>query len=205
MSLTIGVDFDNTIVSYDALIHQIALDRHLIGQYVNASKKSVRDAIRALPDGEISWQKVQGAVYGPLMKRATPMNGAEAFFRRCKDAGIACFIVSHKTESANYDETLTNLRSSALEWMRNHGIFDQRRCGLTECKVFFESTREDKIQRVAQLGCTHFIDDLEETFREESFPPNVTKILYDPHGETSKISGLTTMRSWYDIAKYFFP
>ena len=38
------------------------------------------------------------------------------------------------------------------------------RLGLTEGDVFFNSTREEKIERIANLRCTDFIDDLEETF-----------------------------------------
>ncbi len=34
------------------------------------------------------------------------------------------FIVSHKTEYAGYDETRTNLRTAALEWMTSHHFFE---------------------------------------------------------------------------------
>ena len=33
-------------------------------------------------------------------------------------------------------------------------------------------------ERIRALGCTHFIDDLEEVFLEPSFPSDVHKILF---------------------------
>ena len=45
-TLIIGVDLDNTLVTYDKLLHNLALEQGLIGLRVGKSKKQVRDAIR---------------------------------------------------------------------------------------------------------------------------------------------------------------
>jgi len=42
----IGIDFDNTIVSYDTLFHRVALERGLIPISVPANKISVREYLR---------------------------------------------------------------------------------------------------------------------------------------------------------------
>jgi hypothetical protein len=77
--------------------------------------------------------------------------------------------VSHKTQFANYDTTETDLRKGALKWLDRAGSsYGTDRSFRRD--VYFESTRVDKINRIRSLGCTHFIDDLEETFREPSFP-----------------------------------
>ena len=174
----VGIDFDNTLVSYDALIHQIALERGLITAGTDAGKRTVRDRIRLLPDGEIEWQRVQGLIYGPRMAQAQLMAGATEFIRACRARTWPVYIVSHKTEFAGYDETRTNLRDAAVAWMTAQKFFDPDGLGFSEGQVFFEGTRDAKIARIKSLGCTHFIDDLEEVFLEPAFPAGVQKCLF---------------------------
>ena len=91
-----------------------------------------------------------------------------------------------------------------MTWMRNHGFFDSDGLGLSENDVYFESTRIEKIERIKKLGCTHFIDDLEELFLEESFPGHVGKILFAPYGMKLSLRGVIVASSWKDIHNYFF-
>ena len=42
----LGVDFDNTIVSYDCLFHRVAAERGLIPASLVATKGAVRDYLR---------------------------------------------------------------------------------------------------------------------------------------------------------------
>jgi hypothetical protein len=204
MTRTVGIDFDNTIVSYDEVMCRAALDRGLIGDGADQTKRALRDRIRQLPDGEVEWQKLQALVYGPRMREARLIEGAEEFIRRCRDAGVAVVIVSHKTEYASYDETCTNLRMAALEWMGMHGFFEANGLDLSRSAVYFESTRKDKIARITSLGCSHFIDDLEEVFLEPSFPPDVQKILYAPDAGPVSTRCATVMPSWRALGDYIF-
>ena len=202
--IAIGVDFDNTLVSYDKLIHRVAAERGLIGLETEASKKQVRDSIRELPGGEAEWQKVQALVYGPRIGEATPAPGASEFLEECARHGIKVNIVSHKTEFANYDETGTNLRSAAMSWLEQHQFFDAESLGLSGNDVYFESTRREKLERIEQLGCTHFIDDLEETFLEESFPPRVLKLLYSRQIPVRTPDYVYLAGDWQRITDNFF-
>jgi hypothetical protein len=204
MTRTIGIDFDNTIVSYDALMYEAALDRGLIKDGADRTKRAVRDRIRQLPDGEIEWQKLQALAYGPLMRSAQLIEGVEEFICECRDRNIGVFIVSHKTEYANYDETRTNLRTAALEWMTDKRFFDAEGFDLSRADVYFESTRSDKIARIERMGCSHFIDDLEEVLLEPSFPAHVDKILYAPDALTMATGCVTVMPSWRAVREYFF-
>ncbi len=204
MRQIIGVDFDNTLVTYDKLIHSVALERGLIGSRTVKSKKHTRDSIRELPGGEIEWQRVQALVYGPRMMEANPARGAAEFLRTCARHRIKVRIVSHKTELANYDDTGTNLRAAALAWMDRHRLFDTKVVGLSLEDVFFEPTRRDKLERIRQLGCTHFIDDLEETFLEESFPARVEKILYTSRAGDPVRPRVALAGDWRRITDYFF-
>jgi phosphoglycolate phosphatase-like HAD superfamily hydrolase len=201
---TVGIDFDNTIVSYDELMYAAALDRGLIADGADRTKRAVRDCIRQLPDGEIEWQKLQALAYGPLMHDAQLIEGVEEFIRECRDRDIAVFIVSHKTEYANYDDTRTNLRAAALDWMTNHRFFDAEGFDLRRADVYFESTRADKIARIERMGCSHFIDDLEEVLLEPLFPARVEKILYAPDVSSVSTTRVTVMSSWQALRDYFF-
>ncbi|CBN55129.1 MULTISPECIES: hypothetical protein [Kamptonema] len=200
----IGVDFDNTIVTYDDLMYKIAVEKGWISSEVSKSKKQIRDTIRQLPDGEIEWQKLQAIAYGSQMDEARLIDGVKEFFNLCKQHKIQTYIVSHKTEYANYDETQTNLRTAAIKWMGKNNFFSSIGLGLSQEQVFFASTRIGKIDKIKKLKCTDFIDDLEETFIEESFPESVNKILYAPHQQHSGKLQLKIVSRWQQINEYFF-
>ena len=198
-----GVDFDNTLVSYDKLLIAVARERGLIRSDVLETKRNLRDHIRQLQDGEVEWQKCQALLYGPRIREATLIDGVAEFFKLCRENGVKIYIVSHKTEFARYDTTRTNLRTAALHWMASNGFFDRHRLGLTASDVFFAQTRREKIERIVALGCTDFVDDLEETFLEDTFPPNITRILYEPGRLSLPPPGVLWMRTWREISEYF--
>lgn len=199
-----GVDFDNTVVSYDEVLGRIARERGLLNSNGPAAKRTIRDEIRLLPDGEIEWQKCQALLYGPRIHEARLIAGVEDFFQRCREQGIDTYIISHKTEYSRYDATGTNLREAALGWMREKGFFDPSGLGLTPERVFFANTRQEKIAHLTRLRCTEFIDDLEETFLEETFPAGTARLLYEPARTSPPPSGVRLMKSWQEISDYFF-
>ncbi len=200
MKSVIGIDFDNTIISYDNLIHKIALEKNLIPPHFTKSKTKIRDHLRQLPGGEIEWQKIQALIYGPRITEANLIDGVKEFLKDCKDNGIKVYIISHKTEHSNLYQGGTNFRTSALNWMKENIFSDL----LSEKEVYFTPTQDEKIQTVANLGCTHFIDDLEEIFGQEIFPGDVKKILFDPHGKASIRGEIAIFTTWNDIHKFCF-
>ena len=204
MTPVIGIDFDNTLVSYDVLIHGAALDRGLIPPGTEVAKRAVRDRVRLGPDGEIEWQKLQALAYGPLMPRAQLIEGASEFVCTCHERRLRIYIVSHKTDYAGYDETGTNLRAAALDWMTARRFFVPDGLGLRRQDVYFEETRDAKIARIQSLGCTHFIDDLEEVLLEATFPAGVEKLLYAPDAIPTPVGDVRVMPSWQAIGDYFF-
>src|SRR5262249_31692105 len=82
-----------------------------------------------------------------------------------------------KTEYGHFDPQRVNLRTAALDWMRHHGFFESSGYALSVDNVFFESSRADKLRRIALIGCTHFIDDLEEVLSDPEFP-RIERILF---------------------------
>ena len=202
MRFILGVDFDNTLVNYDRIFLRTARQWGLISDE-KASKKNIRNAIRQLPDGEKKWQKVQAHVYGLGMDEALLIDGVGEFLSRCRSAGVPVYIVSHKTQFAGHGADKIDLRQAALDWMTRKGFFDPAGLGFSKPQVFFESTRRDKIGRIKELNCTHFIDDLEEIFLEKSFPAHTAKILYSSQ-QVACPGDMTVMRDWKEIYDYFF-
>jgi hypothetical protein len=198
----VGIDFDNTIAGYDEPMHRWAVERGLIPPELPKSKKAIRDALRALEDGETKWRALQVHSYGPGMPEAHPMEGVREFIATCKARGVEVLIVSHKTEYANFGDPTVNLREAALRWLEAQGFIDSPRFGVGRDHIFFESTREEKIARIRSLGITHFIDDLEETFLEDSFPVEVARILFSSQPEHNGRGRWQAFASWPEIQRH---
>src|SRR5689334_19654230 len=95
--MRIGLDFDNTIVSYDNLFHTVAREQSLIPPDLPPNKLLIRDYLRQI-DQEDRWTEMQGTVYGSRMLEAQAYPGALDFIRRATAAGHTLAIVSHKTQ-----------------------------------------------------------------------------------------------------------
>jgi hypothetical protein len=204
MSLIIGLDFDNTIVTYDGLFHRLALECRLIGDDSISSKRGIRDAVRQRPDGERDWQRLQADAYGPRMAEAIMTPGVAAFLTACRTRQLPVHIISHRTERASLDSTGTNLRDAAFEWMAAHRFFEPTGFGLDPSRVCFEATRAAKVARIGKVGCTHFVDDLEEVFAEPAFPREVTRVLFTPHTDDCRrepLPNVTALSTWEAIGE----
>lgn len=205
MNGPIGIDLDNTIISYNKILYNTAVESGLISNTNINGKKEIRDTIRALPDGENEWQRLQAEIYGPRIHGAELLSGVKEFFARCKSFSIETYIISHKTEFANYDTTNTNLRWAALDFLKKNNLIDSEKYGIKSSNIYFESTRIEKIKRIREKKCVVFIDDLEETFAEATFPKDITKILFDPHYLYQNYNEITVCHSWHNIKNLLLP
>lgn len=192
----IGLDFDNTVVLYDHVFHRSATAAGLIPRESPAHKKLVRDAIRALPDGERRWTELQGIVYGRLMPEAELAPGVEGFLLACRERGVRVSIISHKTEYPARGERIS-LRRAARAWLDRQGFVT--RFGVAPADIVFVGTQDEKLDRIRRQGCTHFVDDLVEVLARPDFPPDVERILYDPGGASPPPRGVRAYRSWVEI------
>jgi hypothetical protein len=114
--LRIGIDFDNTLVTYDAVFRAALPALAKIDHDVGARKRDIRDFLRTLPDGELIWQRLQGHVYGSGISGANMFEGAGRFLGRCRKESCEVVIVSHKTEFGHHDPLRVNLRDGACVW-----------------------------------------------------------------------------------------
>ena len=190
----IGIDFDNTIVCYDEVFVRTAVELGLVPPEVATSKTAIRDHLRAAGQ-EDRWTELQGTIYGPRMPDAPPFPGVLEFFQACRAAGVPVAIVSHRTRFPYLGER-HDLHTAARDWLARHGFHDPAGIGLPTDRVFFEETKEAKLARIADVGCTHFIDDLPELLAHPLFPKDVRRILFDPHGEHTVISAIDVLSSW---------
>jgi len=196
-SVRIGLDFDNTLADYDGLFATLALEEGLLPGHGPASKRDIRDRVRALPNGESEWQRLQAIAYGPRMSEARLMPGAARFLDLAQRYGIELTIVSHKSRRAAYQGVTDDLREAASQWMTARGFGAY---GLTPDRVHFEDSRAAKVERIHELALTHFVDDLEEVFRHPDFPPDVSGILFDPRG-TAAPGAFRRCATWDEIAQ----
>jgi len=199
--MIIGVDFDNTIVCYDLVFHQVAVEQGLIPSHLSAHKGAVRDYLRQL-DKEDAWTEMQGYVYGMRMLDASPFPGVLEFFSRCQQQGIRVYIISHKTRYP-YLGPRYDLHLAAQQWLEKYGFYDHRHLNLSREQVYFEETKQGKIARITGLDCSHFIDDLPEFLAEPDFPAGVERILFDPNHKYLAGHNFKRRSSWAEIEELF--
>jgi len=195
----IGLDFDNTIVSYDALFHRVALEGGWIPADLPPSKVNVRDYLRAANKEEI-WTEMQGEVYGGRMSEAVSYPDFIEFLTWACEKGIKLSIVSHKSKhpflGKQYD-----LHEAAGGWIKSYINKDAGSPLIPFDNIYFELTKEFKIQRIAEIGCDIYIDDLPEILNSTAFPLNTEKLLFDPdrHHLEQK---LPLVHSWLEVKSY---
>jgi len=193
----VGVDFDNTIVGYDEVFHNVARERALIPTDVPVSKEQVRDYLRK-SGKEDDWTELQGYVYGSRMGDSLPSPGVTEFFMRCRNQGKSICIISHRTQHP-YRGPAYDLHQAAQAWLDRHGFYESTGIGLERDHVFFERTKEEKIARIAKVGCIHFIDDLPEFLSDPGFPPGIERVLFDPMDRHPPNPRFRRATSWVEI------
>ena len=174
--MLLGIDFDNTIVKYESLFHQLALEKGLIKETFATSKVAIRDYLRRQGKEE-EFTLLQGEVYGLRILEAEPAEGMLEALKELNDKGVQMVVVSHKTRTP-YKGPKYDLREGAREWLRVNGFFDETGLSWNRNQVIFEDTKEKKANTIKSIGCTHYIDDLPEIL--QILPKSVKTILYDP-------------------------
>lgn len=198
--MRIGFDFDNTIVSYDQLFYNVAIEKSLIPLDLSKSKLAVRDYLIKM-NNESSWTELQGYVYGKRMNDAVVFEGAVEFIKLARNNGIAMFIVSHKTKHPFIGPKF-DLHEAAREWIESF-LVDGVENLIEPGQVFFELTKEEKLSRIDQCECDFFIDDLPEILLMSGFPKKTGRILFDPEN-FHDVGGMEVIvNSWQGVRAFF--
>ena len=128
------------------------------------------------------------------------IDGVAEFLTICKERRLPVAVVSHKTEFGHYDPDRVNLREAARSWMNDNGFFSKTGFGIPPEDVYFEDDRHNKIARIREIGCSHFVDDLEEVFLDPFFPEDVEAILFTGTLEKAPVGPFLTCRTWCEIS-----
>lgn len=190
--MKIGIDLDNTLVCYDAVFESLAREKGIALAESGATKKSIRDAVRAAAGNDV-WTEFQGIAYGPRMKDAAVMPGAEDFLAWARAARVPFFVISHKTRRSAIGGH--DLHAPATAWLAARGFTVGQ-------NAFLEETREGKFKKIGSLGLTHFVDDLEEFLTDPAFPKAVERLHYAPEGTMAE-KNLRAFRNWSGILDFF--
>ena len=136
----LGLDFDNTLVSYDEMFHKIALERGLISTGVSPNKIEIRDYLRGQGKDE-EFTLMQGEIYGNRILEAKPMDGMLIW--QLKERGIKMAIGSYKTRTP-YKGPKYDLREAAYAWLRHHRFFDQDVLDWSEDEIHLLTQKKKK-------------------------------------------------------------
>jgi transketolase len=200
--MIIGIDFDNTVVCYDQVFRKVAFERGAIPESTPASKNAVRDYLRRVGREDL-WTELQGYVYGARMEEACPFPGVFDFFDSCRVKGHSVFIISHRTRYPYLGEKY-DLHKAARDWIATNGFHDPHQIALPRDNVFFETTKQDKLVRIIEKACTHFVDDLPEFLEDPGFPNTVQRILFDPSRLIPKCVCAHHADSWQTVQSLLF-
>jgi hypothetical protein len=188
----LGLDFDNTLISYDILFRKVALEQGLIPQETDSNKNAVRDYLRSA-DREDEWTKLQGEVYGGRILEAAPYPGMKQALRSIAGLNVPLTIVSHKTKTPFMGKQW-DLHAAARTWLNQHGMHLSSGPNISHERTFFELTKQAKCDRIVAVGCTHYVDDLPEIL--EMLPDTIIKIHFSPEGHSTSNADWLVMQSW---------
>jgi len=194
----IGIDLDNTIISYDDVFQLAANKFGLLDNNNCLSKESLRNQIRNQKNGEKKWQKLQGYVYGEGISEAVLFPGVYRFLWRCKERKIDVEIVSHKTEYGHFDSKKISLRNSANNFLINQGLLDNKNPLIN--KVTYKNSKKEKIDYIKQNNYECFIDDLEEIIFSEELEGQ-KGILFSRDNLSVNNSNNVIAQSWEEISQ----
>ena len=191
--MRIGLDFDNTIVSYDALFRKVAREWKAVPDQVPANKVAVRNHLRECGQEDL-WTEMQGHVYGTRMNEASAYPGAIDFMISASAAGHVLSIVSHKTRLP-FRGPQNDLHAAARGWIDSHLCLNGRAL-ISSDRIFFELTKEEKINRIRDCECDVYLDDLPEILLAEGFPAATRGILFDPENHHNDLRVIPVIQSW---------
>lgn len=189
----IGIDLDNTIICYDRCFYEVGFEIGMLPKNLESKKNTVKEFLTKQNNRQKDWEYLQGLVYGKCINRANLFEGSLEFIEAALASGnISISIVSHKTIFAHHDPERTNLRESAIRFLKKSGLISAER--LSENQIYFCDSIDEKVDKISRLKCYTFIDDLEKIFLHPNFPKNCRPILFGNMSENSN-----SFSTWVDL------
>lgn len=183
MTKRFGFDLDNTLIDYSKAVEEYC---RIKGVEICSNIRALRSLLRTKDSSGYLWQIAQGWLYTTGLPLARPGLGSETLCEYLATREIELYIVSHKTSHTPDFCGLKPLRAPAIEWIEN-SILSQ--FFTNHSRIYFESTRELKIERIQELSLNYFVDDLVEVFIEPEFPITTKSfLLNDTESGNSQIT-----------------
>jgi hypothetical protein len=177
--MNLGIDLDNTLVDYEAAFLAAAESLRVVLSPSIRSKSQIREFLRSQPDGELTWQRLQGLAYGRCVQaHAKLYPGVKRFLWRCRLQGHSVTVVSHKTEYGHGDVEKVPLRQAASGFLAAQGLLGAQNELIQ--KIVFKDTQKEKIDYIAKQSFDWFIDDLAELVCELGEVSGLRVIRFDP-------------------------
>ena len=139
----LGLDFDNTLVRYDKIFHELALEKGLIDDSLPIEKKAIRDYLHKRGEDE-EFTLLQGEVYGLRILEAEPAEGMLDAIHKLKEKQVDMTLISHKTRTP-YKGPAYDLREMAMQWLEKHNITKILNKNGKENNIHFAETKEEKM------------------------------------------------------------
>ena len=196
--MIIGIDFDNTIINYENIFGELAIEKELIPSYLAKDKNSVKDYL-INKNCEDQWTILQGEVYGGEILRASFYPGlidALNFFYKNKHI---IYVISHRTKYP-YKGKKTDLHAAAQKFLKKNKFFVNDGGFVEKLNTYFETTIEKKIQRIIELNCDIFIDDLKKVLM--LLPATIERVHFCPNASKRPGSSpFKELRSWSKLQR----
>jgi hypothetical protein len=196
--MIVGFDFDNTIINYTNSFIKLSRKKNLVPEDKNKDKISIRNYLRE-KNIEDQWTILQGEVYGKNIMDAEIFKDVLEAFEYLLKNNIKIKIISHKTKYPYIGEKI-DLRLSAFRWIEERILNKIQNRNFSKSDIFFENTIAEKINKIKELSCDIYVDDLPEIL--DQLPKKIQKILFSPIHNIQENYNFKVMKSWsefYDI------
>lgn len=179
---SVGLDLDNTLIDYTQAYSKIA---EIFGLTIeNFNKDSIKQHLTDNKKNDVEWQRFQSILYTQGLDYAKLAPGLLNFLKFCKTKSIKVSVVSHKTLTTPKKFGNLNLRTPALKWLKEQQLIPAL---ISLEDIFFCSTKSLKIEKINQLKCEIFVDDLEEVLYDSSLNFNVKRVQFSNEVKNNSI------------------
>ena len=198
--MRVGIDIDNTIICYDGVFASVAL---LLGHDIDAgsTKAETKDWFHSREMYD-EFTELQGLIYGTYLGHASVYHGVKTFLNQAERIGCSVFIVSHKTRYPIIGGKV-DLHEAASMFLAEQGIIKSGSSGFVPSEqLFYETSLDDKIQKISDLQLDYFIDDLSDVICHDNFPQSTHAIQFVPGAGIEFTGAGMRLSSWQDICDF---
>lgn len=186
--INVGIDLDNTIISYNNSFLRLA-KKYNLSKTRSLNKNIIKKNI-IKKFGMSEWTRCQGEIYGKeiLINNSHKDVKKNLIFLKKK---FNIFLISHRSKYPYLGKKI-NLHERAIQWLNKKKFLGENEI-FTKKKVFFETSLQKKIERINKLNCKIFIDDLSLVLKK--LPRSTSKIHFSNKIEYV-FPGYYVMRKW---------